>query len=88
MKMKSLFHHDETSNAIQEKITDDEKNILMYAGGYIPVVLIHKYEKRNDEKYGSFVQCLMHMAVGSFTDTFYDYARVWLEKVNRGGFSS
>ena len=25
------------------------------------------------------------MGVGTYTDTFYDYARVWFEKINRGG---
>ena len=42
---------------------------MMYAGGYVPVALMHKYEKRSGEKYASFVQCLMHMGVGTYTDT-------------------
>ena len=33
----------------ESSISEDEKNILMYACGYIPVSLIHKYEKRQDQ---------------------------------------
>ena len=41
-------------------ITEDEKNVKMYACGYVPVVLIHQYDKRAGSKYTSFVQCLLH----------------------------
>ena len=40
---------------IDEEITEDEKNIIMYACGYVPVTLIHRYEKRREKKYASFV---------------------------------
>lgn len=56
---------------------------MMYACGYVPVSLIHCYEKRKGAKYASFVQCLLHMAVGTYEDT-YDYARRWFESINRG----
>ena len=60
--------------SIDANITVDEKNVMMYTCGYVPVALIHRYEKRKGAKYASFVQCLLHMAVGTFEDTFYDYA--------------
>ena len=72
-------------NSSDADITDDEKNVIMYACGYVPVSLIHRYEKREGKKYASFVQCLLHMAIGAYEDTFYDYARKWFESINRGG---
>lgn len=66
-------------------ITEVEKNVIMYICGYIPVSLINRYEKRMGAKYASYVQCLLNMAVGKNEDTFYEYARQWLENVNRGG---
>ena len=70
---------------LDEEITEDEKNIIMYACGYVPVALIHRYEKRREKKYASFVQCLLHMAIGTYEDTFYGYTRRWFESINRGG---
>lgn len=70
---------------LDQEITLDEKNIIMYACGYVPVALINRYEKREDPKYASYVQCLLHMSIGIHEDSFYDYARKWLESVNRGG---
>ena len=66
-------------------ISDDEKNTLMYACGYVPVVLIRRYRKRKEHKYESYVECLLNMVVGAFEDSFYDYCRKWFEEVNRGG---
>lgn len=84
--MKVHFYRDTPlKSQLQDNITDDETNIIMYACGYVPVALIRKYEKRSGEKYASYVQCLMHMGIGTFTDTFCDYARIWFEKINRGG---
>ena len=57
----------------------------MYACGYVPVALIHRYEKRREAKYACFVQCLLRMAIGEFEDSFYDYAKKWFESVNHGG---
>ncbi len=70
---------------LDQEVTLDEKNVIMYACGYVPVALINSYEKRKDPKYGSFVQCLLHMSIGEYEDTFCGYARKWLESVNHGG---
>lgn len=70
---------------LEQEITDDEKNVIMYACGYVPVALIHRYEKRKESKYAMFVQCLLQMAIGVYEDSFYEYARKWFESVNRGG---
>ena len=86
-KMK-LFFPSKATNSICKvlgEITEDEKNIIMYACGYVPVTLIYRYEKRKGEKYSSFVRCLLHMAIGTYEDTFYGYARRWFENINRGG---
>ena len=66
-------------------ISDDEKNTLMYACGYVPLVLIRRYQKRKEPKYESYTECLLNMAVGAFEDSFYDYCRKWFEEINRGG---
>ena len=42
---------------------DDEKNIVMYACGFVPAKLIKRYKKLKGSKYASFVECLMHMSV-------------------------
>ena len=70
-KMKLFFPSKATDSICKglEEITEDEKNIIMYACGYVPVTLIHRYEKRKGEKYTSFVQCLLHMAIGTYEDT-------------------
>ena len=54
-----------TSQTVSE-ITEDEKNIIMYASGFVPVSLIRKYEKMSNHKSASFVQCLLNMAVGAY----------------------
>ena len=69
--------------SLDSDITDNEKNV-MYACGYIPASLIHRYEIRKDAKYASFVQCLLHMAIGTYQYTFYGYARQWFETINCG----
>lgn len=42
-------------------------------------------KKRKYAKYAPLVQCLLHMAIGTYEDTFHGYARKWFESVNRGG---
>ena len=65
-----------------EEINEDEKNIIMYACGYVPFTLIHRYDKRKGAKHSSFV---LDMAIGTYEDTFYGYAKRWFESINRGG---
>lgn len=86
MKMYFPYKVKETHcKGLDADIMDDEKNIRMYACGYVPVALIHRYEKRKDTKYTSFVQCLLNMAIGTYEDAFYGYARKRFESINRGG---
>ena len=87
-KLKEMFpSKDRTATNITDKITENEKNVIMYTCGYIPVsLIINRYEKREDLKSPVFVQCLLTMAIGgSFEDSFYDYAKKWFEITNRGG---
>lgn len=86
-KLKGYFHcpQQNSLDVLSEVISEDEKNVIMYACGYVPGQLINKYKKRHGCKYASFVQCLLHMAVGAFEDSFYDYARRWFDSINRGG---
>ena len=74
-----LPHH--SANTLSE----DEKNALLYACGYVPVALLRKYKKRKDQKSISYVECLLNMAIGAFEESFHEYCRKWFEEVNRGG---
>lgn len=87
-RMKAYFHHSLEGvnlDASNEVITVDESNILVYACGYVPSHLIKRYKKRQGSKYASFVQCLLHMGIGECEESFYEYAKMWFVKINRGG---
>lgn len=58
---------------LSDDLTLDEKNVIMYACGYVPVSLINRYEKREDPKYALYIECLLHMSIGTYEDSFYDY---------------
>lgn len=67
-------------------LTLDQLNALRYACGYVPHMLLKKYKIKTGAKAERFVRSLEKMAIGSENDAnFYSYAKVWLEKVNRGG---
>lgn len=76
MRLKIHFStsQSKTTIVIEDQITDDEKNVIMYACGYVPVALIHRYKEWREVNYGMFVQCLQQMAIGVYEDLFYDYA--------------
>ncbi len=59
--------------------------MLQYVGGYVPHSLLKKYEKRSSSKYEQFITCLGNMAVLSEHDSFLDYTKEWVQRVNRGG---
>ena len=88
-KLKAYFPRKLTSGPESvlsaEDLSDDEKNALLYACGYVPVVLLRKYKKRKDPQSLSYVECLLHMAIGAFEESYIDYCRKWFEEVNRGG---
>ena len=64
---------------------DFEKNALLYTCGYVPVVLLRKYKIRKDPQSLSYVNCLLHMAVGAIEESYLDYCRKLFEDVNRSG---
>ena len=66
-------------------LTPDEENIIRYASGYVPMVLMKKYERVVSEKSASFVECLSAMAVNGEESTILEYTSQWVSKVNRGG---
>ena len=66
-------------------LTKDEQNIVRYASGYVAVSLLRRYKQQHGQKAASFVECLSHMAVDGPGDSFMDYTREWITKVNRGG---
>ena len=65
--------------------TDDELNAMRYACGYVPHVLLKKYEIRDGSIFSQYVQCLGNMAVEGEGDDLLTYTRKWFIQVNRGG---
>lgn len=70
---------------VQTGIFADEENTIRYVSGFIPYKLLCKYKKENTSKAGEFVECLNHMAVEGPESNFYDYTRMWIKLVDRGG---
>lgn len=65
--------------------SEDELNALRYACGYVPRMLLKKYEIRPGKTHSEYVQCLGDMAVEGDGDNILSYTRKWLDIVNRGG---
>ena len=74
-----------TENIMQTGLYADEENTMRYVSGFIPYKLLCKYKKENSSKAGEFVECLTHMAVEGPESNFYDYTKMWIKLVDRGG---
>ena len=72
---------------VPQKMTysDDELNALRYVSGYVPHVLLKRYEKRTEEEVSPYLTCLGNMAVAGDESSIHNYTTKWIEKVNRGG---
>ena len=82
----SLQSNSQSSASSAISFTDDELNAMRYACGYIPHVLLKKYEVRDAGVFSQYVECLGNMAVeGSEGDDLLAYTRKWFTLVNRGG---
>ena len=68
-----------------EKLSSEEKNIIRYVSGFVPLKLMKKYRKVKGAKAGDFVECLSHMAVDGPESSFYDYTKEWIKLVDCGG---
>ena len=75
----------EPVKSIKSVLTQDEKNIIRYAGGYVAQRLLIKHKKIDSEKAASYVECLSHMTVDGNESSLMDYTKEWTEKINRGG---
>ncbi len=72
---------------INQHLTSDELNVLQYVGGFVPHSLLKRFERC--KKYCKFLECLREMAVAGDNESYlFDYTKVWMEKVNRGGIFS
>ncbi len=70
-----------------QHLTTDELNVLQYVGGFVPHSLLKKFKRY--KKHSKFLECLGEMAVASDNESdLFDYTKVWMEKVNRGGLFS
>ena len=78
LKLKAYFPSQLTSREPvlpAEDLSEDEKNALLYVCGYVHVVLLQKYKKRNDLKSLSYMECLLNIAISAFEESFRDYCR-------------
>ena len=66
-------------------LSASEENIVRYAAGYVPMVLMRRHEKSSSEKSVSFVECLSSMAVDGEDSTLLEYTTNWISTINRGG---
>ena len=75
------------SSSAEESMSKDELNALQYIGGYIPHVLLKKYQKRSGRKFNTFIECLGNMATNGDDDheDLVTYTKEWIGKVNHGG---
>ena len=64
---------------------DDELNALRYVSGYVPHVLLKKYEKKMEKRVAPYLACLGNIAVAGDESSIHNYTTKWIEKVNRGG---
>ena len=63
----------------------DELNAMRYACGYIPHVLLKRYEVRDGNLFSQYVEYLGNMAIEGEGDDLLAYTRKWFTQVNRGG---
>ena len=73
------------SSCIQRALNREEECILRYAAGYVPFVLLRKYEKCVSESSVQFIECLSKMVIFGEETDFLKYTRAWIEQVNREG---
>lgn len=76
------------AGAQQEEMSELEENIIRYASGYVPYSLIKQFKRRKEEKFASFIDCLISMSVNCnepIEESFYDYTKKWTTITNRGG---
>ena len=76
------------SQAQQEEMSELEESIIRYASGYVPYSLMNQFKHRKEEKFASFIDCLISMSVNydePIEGSFYDYTKRWTTITNRGG---
>ena len=67
-------------------LSPDEKNIIQYAAGYVPLKLMKKYEKQSSDVAVEYVECLNSMAEIGDESSLQACTLEWSRIVNRGGY--
>ena len=66
------------------KLNHEEECILCYAAGYVPFIMLRKYEKCTSDTSVQYIECLSNMAICSGETDFLKYTGAWIEQINRG----
>ena len=76
--------------AKKPSMCSEEENAVRYASGYVVRTLKRHYEKDKSStpKARQFIECLTNMSGqggGEVESSYYNYTKIWVESVNRGG---
>ena len=69
----------------QSGLYAEEENVIRYVSGFIAHKLLQVYKKDHSPRAALYVECLTSMAVSGPESNFYDYTKMWIHLVDRGG---
>ena len=70
---------------MQSGFLAEEENVIRYISGFVAHKLLQVYKKDHSPQAAPYVECLMSMAVSGPESNFYDYTKMWIRLVDRGG---
>ena len=65
-------------------LSHGEECSLRYAAGYVPFIMLRKYEKCTSDTSVQYIECLSNMAIYSGETDFFKYTGAWIEQINGG----
>ena len=69
----------------QSGLYAEEENVIRYVSGFIAHKLLQVYKKDHSPRDALYVEYLTSMAVSGPESNFYDYTKMWIHLVDRGG---
>ena len=74
-----------SSRPLSVHMSSEEENAIRYASGFVTMRLKKIYEQEHTNKARQFVECLANMSVEGDGSNFYEYTKIWISTINRGG---